>query len=653
MSTDKLPPDTDGNESFGLTDEEYGFPQDDIGGGGGDDEDNGNSKGKSKRRNRDSPKDINPKRAIVAYKYSNKGKSLLHEAIIIAGQPAFLKYESGGIIAVQYIEEPNRIIKPPNPEEYPYETYEFENTEEIQSYLEKSRSESIGSLYNKAKSIVGKYNDQDPNIITLLAADIVWSYFQDIFSTTHYIDIVGENDGYTFEYTGYRPVRGTGISAANYYRTLGTEEPGQCTIIEDEGDHIDQDPEKMAILKSGYELMAKVPKINMNSIDQKPRWYYAYCFKIIIAEKSLDPYKAKGLADRTLTFHCKPGKIKQRYSIKEVINYRNNNGKNNNYNFPKQQLHNELIDFRRLMLCYRLLHYEDTIVDIQIGLKNRDVELCGPLLQLFYGSDQVISDIVSALGKFLEEKKEKKVFGLEASLYPLILNLVSRHGYELAVSQIWSEMIDNFEGSYDDEKPNQFQTDEYGILYKNTMTKIIVDKFGSGRKKKNTGNAIVFSKEKLQRFAEAYSTKVSIRIALEEEDGNGGSGSSGGILDHLSDKHSSNRANNNDNSNITQETNNSKVNNSDTSLTAPALPHQVKDNQNVDLHRSEPPHHPQLPPAVTEDSSSNINSGIINKGSIYRIGYTDIWACRKCNLQGDKWYMRQHIGRGMIEWHNN
>src|SRR5829696_5132967 len=103
-----------------------------------------------------------------------------------------------------------------------YQPYEFEYMEEVQSYFERARNESIGSLYYKGKSIVEKYNDQDQNIAKLFAGDIIWSYFQDIFSTTHYLDVVGENDtgksslGYTFEYTGYRPIRGTGISAANY-----------------------------------------------------------------------------------------------------------------------------------------------------------------------------------------------------------------------------------------------------------------------------------------------------------------------------------------------------------------------------------------------------------------------------------------------------
>ena len=58
---------------------------------------------------------------------------------------------------------------------------------------------------------------------------------------------------YTFAYTGYRVVRGTSISGANYYRIFGNVEPGQCTIIEDEADNISEDPDKVKILKAGYE----------------------------------------------------------------------------------------------------------------------------------------------------------------------------------------------------------------------------------------------------------------------------------------------------------------------------------------------------------------------------------------------------------------
>jgi hypothetical protein len=51
-------------------------------------------------------------------------------------------------------------LRPPNREEYPYTPYEFTN-KELDEYLSRAKNETIDSLYQKAKSIVKKYNDQD------------------------------------------------------------------------------------------------------------------------------------------------------------------------------------------------------------------------------------------------------------------------------------------------------------------------------------------------------------------------------------------------------------------------------------------------------------------------------------------------------------
>ena len=89
----------------------------------------------------------------------------------------------------------------------------LQTTEELEKFVNRARSLTIDSFFATAKQLVKKYNDQDTQIITLLAADVVWSYFQDLFPTTHYLDVVGDNDtgkssiGYTFEYLGYRPVK--------------------------------------------------------------------------------------------------------------------------------------------------------------------------------------------------------------------------------------------------------------------------------------------------------------------------------------------------------------------------------------------------------------------------------------------------------------
>ena len=105
--------------------------------------------------------------------------------MIVAGLPALVKYDvdDNKVKAVEQLEESSRIIKPPNIEEYPYEPYEFANIKEVEKYVDRVKGETVDSLYLKVKSISQKYNDQDEHKIVLLAADSIWSYFQDKFMT--------------------------------------------------------------------------------------------------------------------------------------------------------------------------------------------------------------------------------------------------------------------------------------------------------------------------------------------------------------------------------------------------------------------------------------------------------------------------------------
>src|SRR5919108_5979848 len=88
---------------------------------------------------------------------------------------------------------------------------------------------------------------------------------------------------------------------------------------------------------------------------------------------------------------------------------------------------------------------------------------------------------------------------IEAALHPIIVNLVSIHGSkELYASQIWSSIIGNIEGKYDeDNKPNEFQSSDYGILYRNTITNIICDKFDADKNHTKNGSLLTFDLEKL------------------------------------------------------------------------------------------------------------------------------------------------------------
>jgi hypothetical protein len=442
---------------------------------------NSNDKGRKRKKKDDNlfSEKSNLKPKYTSYKYSNRMKGTLHEAVIVAGQPTFLKYENGGVKSIQYIEESNRIITPPHPEEYPYEPYEFKNMAEVISYIERAKK-STHSLYHNGKSIVSKYNDQDGHKLVVLSADIVWSYFQDMFSTTHYEEIIGDNGsgkstvGDTFEAVGYRPVNMTDPTAANLFRILGTLEPGQCTIVADEAEKIDKSQDIMSILKSGYHIKKKVAKTNTNTWKQE--FYWTYCFKMIIGERSLSQYNAKGVLDRTFKLNTYRGK--PRHDIKEVLNPQGNT--------ERQRLLDELTDFRKLMLTYRLIHSTDSVPDIDIGVDGRDKELCKPIIQLFYNSESQ-KEIEQALQKFIDAKAQRKENTIEAALYPIIANSVSQYGNEVPAYAIWELIKSNVEGYWDERKPNEYQTSEHGTIYRNSITDIICDKFGAKRKHKETG----------------------------------------------------------------------------------------------------------------------------------------------------------------------
>ena len=129
-----------------------------------------------------------------------------------------------------------------------------------------------------------------------------------------------------------------------------------------------------------------------------PCSFYPYCLKYIIAERSSNQSDAKGVLDRTFLYTVYKGK--PQYDIKEILNPAGNE--------QRQELLDELVDFRKLMLIYRLIHFHDPIPDIDIGLDGRDKELCKPILQLFNNTESY-AEIKSALQEFLDAKNQKNI----------------------------------------------------------------------------------------------------------------------------------------------------------------------------------------------------------------------------------------------------
>jgi hypothetical protein len=146
--------------------------------------------------------------------------------------------------------------------------------------------------------------------------------------------------------------------------------------------------------------------------------------------------------------------------------------------------------------------------------------LCKPLIQLFYNSEAQ-KEIEQALQKF--EKNQRKETIIEAALYPIIADLVSQLGNEVPVSVVWESIKGNIEGHWEERKPNEYHTSEYGILYRNTITKMICDKFGARSKHKEKGNVLIFNPHNITRAGKVYNTKTSIQTRLQQTEDDEGS----------------------------------------------------------------------------------------------------------------------------------
>jgi hypothetical protein len=469
--------------------------------------------GNGSNSNKKSIADKEKRRAYVQ-KYSTD--VTLSEAVIVGGYPFFLRLKSGEPILANKIELSNLTIYPPDSQSQLSEPYVFESKEEIVHYLHLARKlASFDQLFYLIKTIYKKYVDAEEHYIVILAADTIYSYFQDKFATTHYVICIGDNSSgknsilMTFKYLGYRVLLATGVSPANIYTFLGNMEECQGTIAEDEINNLENEPEKLNVYKSGYSNSSgRIPKIDLHS-GRIQEVYLTYCFKIFATEKSLDNSLAKGLLDRSFEIQCITGN--PQYNIKEVFDKANEE--------THTRLRFELQKTRKLLLAYRMLHYDDTIPDVKLNIINREAELTKPLIRLFRNSPQVLAELLPALSKLLNAKRKIKSHSLEAKIYIAIMNLIPYDSYVIDHQSIINEIMRITNG---EDIPGQqaFYSTDLGKVTHRRIIGTLVDKFKAERTHKNSGNdkkrALEFKEENLRKKGREYNVPEKIEIIPHE-----------------------------------------------------------------------------------------------------------------------------------------
>jgi Signal recognition particle receptor beta subunit len=143
-----------------------------------------------------------------------------------------------------------------------------------------------------------------PNrVITLCAADTIFTYLQDRFPMTHYIFVIGDNDSGKTAFidvmgaTCSRPYSAVSMSDAVLYRVLGSEDEGQAVILLDEANSLSE--KILESLKSGYKKSGFVARVD-DTVDNKkqPQRFKTYGFKMLAAEYSPTGKGVKGADER-------------------------------------------------------------------------------------------------------------------------------------------------------------------------------------------------------------------------------------------------------------------------------------------------------------------------------------------------------------------
>ncbi len=494
----------------------------------------GKNKTKSKSKNKTKVNGATNKKVPIK-KYSQNGKGRLHECVVIGEKSTFVFLDNDK--RPQFVDEiprlndiliPDDTIDTQNPI-----PFIFDSKEELQKCLEEASEETLDSLFCKVESMNRKYVDVEDHYHVLFVASMIWTWLQDKFGYTHYIIIVGDNGSgknselLVFRYLGYRVFYVVSASAANYYTKMGNVEEGQITIAEDEAEDIAKNREKRNVWKSGYCSGGTVPKVELEGGRKSEDWL-TYAQKWAVMEELSIHKEMKGILDRSFVFKFMAGD--PRYNIKDVIKSAGD---------PKfKPLYDELIKTRKILFCWRMLHYDDSILDVDLNVKNRTAELTKPLIKLFQNSPIALQRILFSLTKFMIERNEIKKNSFESKLYEVIDKLKEERKERLE-----SEIATNDEKTLGEltftnlalmnmakeimecaetEKPNIFWSQEVGTTVSQTkITSVAKSKFKAKPWPKKidgkTVRCLIFEEQYLKRIKSNYDTPEKIEIITKTE----------------------------------------------------------------------------------------------------------------------------------------
>jgi hypothetical protein len=163
-----------------------------------------------------------------------------------------------------------------------------------------------------------------------------------------------------------------------------------------------------------------------------------------------------------------------------------------------------------MRLIYSIIHYDVQISDIELSIKNRDKQLCKPLIRLFNNTKSQ-QEIIASLSKFLSEKNNKKLDSFDGYLFSVVSDLVKEENIRVSNEVLWNTIL-SLPGSEIPNRPLSYNTEDFGIISRTRVTKTCEDKFGAVKEHDGQQRSIVFNKSTIQKLETKYSPTEEIKI---------------------------------------------------------------------------------------------------------------------------------------------
>ncbi len=474
-----------------------------------------NNDSDSNDNNSNSNNDNSGSGTSYAIRYSSV--DFLAEAILIAGQPMFLvvKRDCSSISIKSSINMEGKNLKPLKKETYLSKPYSFSSEQEIFDFGNKAQNMSLSDLYTNVKSHCKLFIVGDENHITLLSADITYTYNQDRLGLTHYLFFIGKpgsgksNNLTLIKLLGYRTFMSTDMTPANIYQFLGSQEEATGTLCIDEANSIDENNRLMEIYKTGYITGGRVARTDTHN-GRAQNAYFTFCHKAFAGERLPDSVTANGFNERTVPINCYDGNPK--YDIAEIVSPAGEQ--------EYQQLLDRLEHTRNLLFIHRIIHRFKPILIPKIHLKRREKQLFISLIRMYHG-EVVWPEIKSAISHYILERRGRQMDTLHAYLYGLIRRLITENkSLQLKSSIIWNRLKSELDGRDIPSQPHSYSTDRYGVISQKKVTKILRENFGADKPGHHgDANELVFNSEILERLKMTYEVSIDSAIGIDGDDG--------------------------------------------------------------------------------------------------------------------------------------